>query len=380
MSSRELMVKVARMSHESHMKNQEIADQLFQEKLLPSRNAKKVQEIIDEAGAWLLQEHERLAALEHAETTERQLAASLCDKYGLLDARVVSGGETQTPPEYAALLRKYGRVAADYFDEIASAAEDEGEKLHVGVGGGQTVLDFVSSLDERKRPNVSYYALALIGRGSQTTMSHVGPETNTTIAWSRSGRLPRHLFYGTVQPFAIGPADFRDLNRKERHNYARELIDKQLNDLKEQDNIRSILEDMNKYINMAIAGVGLVQPTGIDAEHGGSHVERLAMTGLLKPLGIDLELLTQEGAFGELCYSLFDAKGSGDPRWRFFLSAGDGSKHSGVDFYRHLVEERRRVIVCAGPRKEEQIRTALSAKLFNVLITDAYTANRLLKA
>jgi DNA-binding transcriptional regulator LsrR (DeoR family) len=383
MASKELMLRVARMSHESHMKNQEIADALFEEKLLTSRNARKVQEIIDEAGAWLLQEHERLAEIERAETVESHLAASLCEKFGLIDARVVAAGATHTPPEYAALHRKFGRVAAEYFDKVASEAEDEGEQLNVGIGGGQSALDFVSCLPERTRLNVNFYAFAMIGRGNGRQAkfsSHVGPETNTTIAWSRSGRLPKHLYYGTVPPFAIGIKDYCDLNPREAHKYCRELIATQIDGLMAQDNIRRVVDDMNDNINLAIAGIGIVHPTEADEHHGASHIERLCMTGLLKSLGFDTELLTQEGAAGEFCYCLFDAQGKGDPRWKFFLSAGDGTKHTGVDYFRNLVARGKKVIVCAGPRKEAQLRIALDAKLLSVLVTDSHTAETLLKA
>jgi DNA-binding transcriptional regulator LsrR (DeoR family) len=373
------MLKVARMSHESHQNNQEIADQLFEEGLLKSRNAKRVQEIIDDAGIWLLQEHERLSALERADATEQRLAVSLCDKFGLHDARVVSSGPTVTPLEYVALLRRFGRVGADYFDELTSAAEDEDEVLRVGIGGGQTALDLVSSLPERKRSNVYFHALSVIGRGRQIKSSHVGPETNVTVAWARSGRLPGRLKYGTVQPYEVPVRWEQEAGRRERHESACASIQEQLNDLCKQDSVHEMLRDMSDHINMAIAGIGIVEPTGTDADYGGGHIERMAMTSLLKTLGIDLGLLTEEGAAGEFSYCLFDKEGKGDPRWRFFLTAGEGTKHAGVEFYRHLVETGRKVIVCAGPRKEYPLRIALKARLLNVLITDAHTANQLLK-
>jgi len=368
------------MSHEAHMTNQEIADSLFNEGQLTSRNAKKVQEIIDEAGVWLVQEHERLVALEQANSAEIALGSKLREKFGLMDARVVPGGETHTALEYAALVRQYGRVAADYFDELASLAEDRRAELHVAVGGGQTILDMVGSLVDRKRPNVTYYAAGLVGRGRLSRNAHVNPSTNVTVAWARSGRFPDKLGYGTVPPYDIGPAMFRDLNRREKHNYGRELIEAEIGKLTASRQVGMMLDDLIRNVNVAIAGIGIVQPTGVDANYGDAHGERLALTGLLKPLGIDPELLVEEGAVGDICYSMFDANGNGNQRWEFFLTAGYGSKFSGVEFYRHLVGRDRPVIVSAGHRKESAILPAMKAKLFNVLITDAYTAERLLKA
>jgi DNA-binding transcriptional regulator LsrR (DeoR family) len=102
------------------------------------------------------------------------------------------------------------------------------------------------------------------------------------------------------------------------------------------------------------------------------------MTGLLKALGVDLDILVSQKAVGDISYNLFDDKGQGRPEWQFFITAGHGSKHTGVDFYRHLVEQGRKVIVMAGIRKEAALRVGLNARLFNVLITDVHTTQRLL--
>jgi DNA-binding transcriptional regulator LsrR (DeoR family) len=371
------------MSHQLKMKKQPIADQLFKEGLLTTRRTQKIQEILDEAALWLIQEHERLATLERANSKERALAERLRKKFGLMDARVVSGGETRTATEYAALVRQYGIVAADYFDELVSLAADRREELHVAVGGGQTILDMVGSLLERKRSNVTYYAAGLVGRGSLTREAHINPSTNATVAWARSGRILGQLNYVTVSPYNIDSTAFQDTNSREKQKYGRELIRAAISALKDSVQIKSMLEALTvETINIAIAGLGIVQPEGIDATYGPAHSERLALTGLLRPLGIDPKLLMEEGAVGDICYSMFDAEGNGNKNWEFFLTAGHGSKYPGVDFYRQLVKKKCPVIVSAGQRKESAILAALrpEEKLFNVLITDAYTAERLLKA
>lgn len=380
MASKELMLRVARMSHEQHMTNQEIADALFREKLLPSRNAKKIQPIIDEAGVWLLQEHERLVQSESANGPEAELASRLCRHFDLMDARVVSGGATRNPLEYAALVRRYGQVAADYFDEIASAAESAGEELHVAVGGGQTILDMMSSLMPRTRSNVSFCAAALIGRGRVPRTTHVIPSTNATVGWSRSGRLLGKLHYGTITPYPIGPSTFQDMSARESYRYARELIGAEMKRLAESKEVREVLEDMTASINIAIAGLGVLQHTEADDRYGIGHTERLSITSLLRPLGISPELLMKEGAVGDLCYSIFDADGKGRAEWQHFLTVGHGTRWPGVEFYRRLVKQDRPVIVSAGHRKEKAILPAIKAELFNVLITDAHTAEALLKA
>jgi len=379
MASKELMLRVARMSHEQHMTNQEIADALFNEKLLPSRNAKKIQPLIDEAGVWLLQEHDRLAESESANGVEAELANRLCRHFDLMDARVVSGGETRNPLEYAALVRRYGRVAADYFDKIASAAESGGEELHVAVGGGQTILDMMSSLIERRRTNVTFYAAALVGRGRDPRTTHVIPSTNATVAWAKSGGILGKLYFGTITPYPNGPSMFQDMSPRESYRYARELIAEQIETLIASKQIKAVLDDMAENINTAIAGLGVLQLTDSDDPRNVSHMERLSIRTLLNHLGLSPELLSKEGAVGDLCYSLFDADGKGREEWQFFLTVGHGTRWPGVEFYRRLVKKDCPVIVSAGHRKEKAILPAIKAELFNVLITDAHTAEALLK-
>jgi len=379
MASKDLLLKVARMSHEALMTNEEIAEELFDDKVLTSKNTKRVQELIDEAGVWLLNQHELLASSESEKKELRLLESDLCEKYELLAARVVADGETRGAAEYAALVRRHGRAAAQYFDEVSSQAEDNGEQLNVAISGGQTILDMVSSLPERRRPNVHFYATALIGRGSINWSAHIGPETTSSVAWARSGRIPKHLFYGTVSPYDFSPEDLKGIPKKELHEWVREEIVKRVAGIAKTGPIRTILQDTNRNINMAIAGLGLVCPSETDADYGTGHIERITMMTLLKPLGIDPEVLGKDGACGEMSYCLFDRKGSGKPRWKFFVTAGEGTPHSGVDFYRRLVDEGRKVMLIAGAKKWDALHPAINARLFNVLITDAHTAKRLLK-
>jgi DNA-binding transcriptional regulator LsrR (DeoR family) len=366
------------MSHASLLTNEEIAEKLFAEKILTSRNTKRVRELIDEAVVYLLTEHETFEAAERGEKHLRLLESRLCKKFGLLDARVHPAGEPHSAAEYAGLLKRYGRTAAAYFDEISSTAEDNGEQLHVAVSGGQTILDMVSHLAERRRPNVHYYSAALIGRGGERASVHIGPETNASVAWSRSGRIPQHLFYGTVPPYDFKGEDRKGIPKKQIHNWVRGEILKQVKGFAATEAIGTVLKLTFQNVNMAIAGLGLVRPSTIDADYGTSHVERITMTNLLKPLGIDLDCLAEEGACGEISYCMFDRKGRGNPRWNFFAMPGEGTPYSGVEFYRRLVDQGKRVIVIAGARKWDALVPAINARLFNVLITDAHTAHRLL--
>lgn len=378
MADKELLLRAARLKFDEGLHYNEIAEIFVREKILkPSKNAgRHAQELVEEAGRWLLQKQAQLAEIEANPTPEHKLAADLRGKFGLLDARVVPGGE-HASTDYVALLKKYARAAADYFDEVADDAEQRQEELHVLVSGGQPILDMVSSLIDRRRDKIYYYAAALIGRGSMTWAPHVGSETNATVAWSRSGRLPRHLYYATVPPYELDEDNTPPpAKKKQRHEFGREAIREQRKKLLCERFVVEALNPISDKVNMAFAGLGI--PFAPDARNSISQIERLTMTELLRPFGIDPELLAQEGAVGDISYCLFDEKGEGRPSWKFFITAGDRTKYEGVDFYRNMVAQGHKVIVIGGARKEAALRPALKARLFNVLITDAFAARKLL--
>lgn len=377
MASQELLLRVAKLKFEDGSNNSEIAEILLNDGTLETESTaqRKVGELVEEAGQWLLDRHKLLASMEMNDTLEHNLAKELCSKYRLLDARVVPGGEIHSPLDYVALLKKYARAAADYFDAYASAAEDQGKQLHVSVSGGQPILDMVSSLTDRKRTNVFYYATGLVGRGSRPQSPHVGSEANATVAWARSGRLPNHLYYATIQPYEIWPDDLHDPDKQKRHDTCRKMLLEQMHELADSEYVKEVLEEIHGRINVAFAGLGIPHASGVDVDYGMAHVERLTMTGLLKPLGIDLGLLVAEGAVGDFSYILFDKDGKTRDSWSFFITAGYPDP---LDFYQTMVEKREPVIAIAGVRKEAAIVPALKARLLNVLITDAVTAEKLL--
>lgn len=377
MASQELLLRVAKLKFEDGSNNSEIAEILLKDGTLETESTaqRKVGELVEEAGQWLLDRHKLLASMEMDDTLEHNLAKELCSKFRLLDARVVPGGEIHSPLDYVALLKKYARAAADYFDAYASAAEEQGKQLHVSVSGGQPILDMVSSLTDRKRTNVFYYATGLVGRGSRPQAPHVGSEANATVAWARSGRLPNHLYYATVRPYEIAPDDLHDTDKRKRHDTCRAMLLEQMHELANSEYVKEVLEEINGRINMAFAGLGIPHASGVDADYGMAHIERLTMTGLLKPLGVDSGLLAAEGAVGDISYTLFDKDGKSREDWQFFITAG---YPDALDFYQTMVETRKPVIVIGGARKEAAILPALKARLLNVLITDAVTAKKLL--
>jgi DNA-binding transcriptional regulator LsrR (DeoR family) len=277
----------------------------------------------------------------------------------LQEVKIIPGAEVETEADYAALLRQWGSEAAAYFDKLA----DTGRDLHVGITGSETWLEVTMALPQRIRPNVHVYAAALIGRGRLTMSdSHIDPLVNAALLWAKSGRLAGHCHYATVPPYD--------------GTLTRDAIAQELDRLSKITPIRRVLEDMDE-INVVFAGLGMVNPK---REASFEHINRLTMTGLLRPMGITPQDLDREEAVGDLGYSMFDQNGRGKRGWQFFLTAGyNNPKRRGIEFYRQKVKTGQQVIVIAGAYKEPALYAALKAKLFNVLFTNEAAARKILE-
>lgn len=378
----ERMLEAARLFAQG-VHNEPIADRL-------KIDSRKVRPLLEEAVAWLLAQRERLALVESVQTPQNQLEQQLRERFPHLQkVHVEPAGQVTFDADYTELIRKWGKAAAHYFDTLADYAEQRDTELEVGIGGGETILEAMTQIPDRPRPRVHFHALAVIGRGSLYSSSHVGPETNTTIAWARSGREPGHLHYGTAPPYDTTTLKTEYCSREGR----RVWIAEELGEVAALDPIKQILSDA-KNIEIAFAGLGMVNPSGTNLAYSEHQIDRLTMTGLLKPLGIKPGELAGEGAVGDQNYGLFNAEGDDLPRdpkgnilprrnWRFFLTPGydpdpENDPGSGIQFFRQMVDDGKKVIAIAGVHKEPAIRAALKGKLFNVWFTDEVTARNIL--
>jgi DNA-binding transcriptional regulator LsrR (DeoR family) len=194
----------------------------------------------------------------------------------------------------------------------------------------------------------------------------------------------KRLHYTTVEPYDFHHSDFKNPpSSQEVHDWAVAEIQDQLRETTTERSVQRLLKKMNDQVNFVVAGIGLVHPVGPDAAYP-DQVERLSMTGLLTPLVIDRAILEFQKAIGDFCYSFFRADGKTEDRWKFIVTAGDGSEHTGSSYYRHLctpdpTKPQPIVMVIAGARKWMPLTVALKHKLCNALVTDTYTANKLLK-
>ena len=342
------------MAFEQGLTNEQIAERLATEGTFKNPNTKKVAQLLEEAGRWLLVREDWLSVLER-DTENWELADRLLKAYPCLkDAMVIrlrpSGSDGRWSP-----LRKPTpeSEAAEYLDEFAHTAHNYGETVHVALSGGETVLKVVSNLFPDRRANVHFYSAAMIGRGRMLSSSHVGPETNATIAWLRSGSLPGHLHYGTVAPPDVSIPQKAD--GQTRHAKVCRDILAETQFLATLKPVNSVLKDIEEA-TVVITSFGL-------------------LPDLLKAYGANPEILASEGVIGDLNYCAFNADGNPCKDSAFFLTPG---YPNGLEFYRKMVAKQRRVIVVGGAKDEPAIRAALAGRLFNVLITDEPTATALL--
>ncbi len=325
---------------------------------------------------WLLNEARRLrlVRIDIMGMAEGELESSLTAKYPHLERAIILAGEhdkktdkllpVETPDQYRRMLRKWGIAAADCLTTLFNRSEDK--PLHVGVTGGESILEAVSAMTEQDRPNVYIHTTALIGQGRmKKAATHVLPIVNASILWAKAGRCAGRIEYATVPPFSTGKPGPE----------ARAQAWAQLDEMAQRQPIREVVEAMDQ-IDIALAGIGMVNPP-TDAP---ALRSRITMTDILQNV-VTPEQLEQEGALADLSYNIINATGQPNDKWRFFLSAGHYSDYPGLRFFQRMVTQGKTVIAIAGSAyKVPAIRAGLAAKAFNMIVTDEHTATELLKA
>jgi DNA-binding transcriptional regulator LsrR (DeoR family) len=113
-------------------------------------------------------------------------------------------------------------------------------------------------------------------------------------------------------------------------------------------------------VTLALVGVGSIEPSALVASSGNTFSRE------------ELETLQSKGAVGDICLRFYDVNG------REVNGAFDG-RVIGIDLP-SLRRVPRSVALCGGKKKFPAILGALRGKWVNTLITDQYTAQRLVKA
>jgi DNA-binding transcriptional regulator LsrR (DeoR family) len=111
-------------------------------------------------------------------------------------------------------------------------------------------------------------------------------------------------------------------------------------------------------VTLALVGIGTVEPSKLLASSG----------NIFSPA--ELDLLREQGAVGDVCLRFFDA--SGAP-----VITTLNERVIGMEL-EQLRQVKRAVGIAGGQRKVEAIRGAALGGWVNVLITDRFTAEKLL--
>ena len=275
---------------------------------------------------------------------------------------IAAGGRISTPDQYTELLRRWAVIAADYFEELAERHAETGP-LHVAVTGGKHILEFVNAVPDRNRENLYIQVPALIGRGRlPKSATHIDPIVNASVLWTHCGYLPGHCEYATVSAYVTakpGPS-------------SRQAVRTELAKVEANRTVKEVIGGMDD-IDVVFGGIGLANPGNLDP----SLRDRLTINSVLHSV-VTPQQLEQEGAVGEFSYCFFDKRGNQKEDWRFWLTAGHYSEeHWGIEFYKRMVATGKQVVAFGGPYVENALKIALKTKMFNVWITDEYTARQI---
>jgi DNA-binding transcriptional regulator LsrR (DeoR family) len=334
------MYKAAQLYYRQHMSQTTIATRMHVDR-------RDVRRLLDEA------EKQGVVRIHLFQTVESWLEEAVRVRFPKLQrVLIVPGREVVTEAQCDDLFRRMGLLAADYFEELYEQ-HSAGTPLHVGVTGGGRLLEFASAVPIRNRPTVHVLVTALVGRGRLGEMqSHSEPNVAASILWTHCGSFPGNCEYETVEPYRT-----------------RGSVQEELRRLEKVPSIREIVEEMDK-LDVVFAGFGFLN----NPEATEAWENRITMGSLLKSVVDPKEF---KGAVGDFCYCPFDADGNTNERWHFFLTAGHYSSSPGIDFYKRMVANGKKVVGFGGPYLLPVIKAALKAEIINVLVLDEYTATQI---
>lgn len=255
--------------------------------------------------------------------TYAELEAGLRERFGLSEAIVVECSEDRD----GAIMARIGEAAAHFLE--ATLQPDE----IIGVSSwSETILRMVDNIHPMKSGKAKYVVQTLGGMGDPAVQTHAN---QLTTRLARLTGAEAHLLS------APGVAQSREAKLVLLGDpYVRETM------------------DLFSKITLAIVGIGAIEPSSMLARSGNVFSSR------------ELSDVT-------------DAGGVGDISLRFFDSAGDpvrtplDERVIGMSL-EELSRVERVIGLAGGQSKTDAIRGALRAGVLDLLVTDKFTAARLL--
>jgi DNA-binding transcriptional regulator LsrR (DeoR family) len=255
--------------------------------------------------------------------TYPQIETSLRQRYGINEAIVAECFEDREE----AILSAIGAAAAHYFESTLS----DGDVIGISSWSA-SLLRMVDAIHPMKRPRAERVVQILGGLGNPSVQSHA-TQLTTRLAML-TGAEPQLLpAQGVVSSSAARLVMLGDV-------YVRAAM------------------DQFRRMTIALVGIGSLQPSVMLANSGNAFTDG------------ELQDLARRGAVGDISLRFFDRNGSP-------VQGPLDERVIGVTL-EELKRTPRVIGVAGGERKVEAIRACLSGGLVNVLITDKFTAERLL--
>ena len=253
------------------------------------------------------------------------LEEALITTFGLRDAVVA---DCVRDDDDESVTRELGRAAAYYLE----ATLDQGECIGVS-SWSSTILSMVDVMRQIPRPIDAQVIQILGGAGEPQAKVHAA------YLASRLAELVRGKVMFLPAPGLVDSAKVRQV-------------------LMSDSSIHEVIKLFDK-ITLALVGIGTVEPSPLLASSGNIFSDE------------ELDTLRENGAVGDILYRFFDAEGNA-------VQTPLADRVTGMDLDQ-LQRVKRVVGIAGGARKFAAIRGALKGGLINTLITDRFTAERLVQ-
>jgi DNA-binding transcriptional regulator LsrR (DeoR family) len=257
--------------------------------------------------------------------TFADLESLLEEKFGLTQAIV--GDAMRDSEEF--VLNAIGSAAAQFIESTLKAGEV------IGISSwSESLLSMVDHMHPPRKAENCLVVQMLGGVGNPSAEQHAN---------RLATRLAR-LVHGNARflpaPGVVGSGSAAKVLAQDP--YVREVV------------------ALFEKVTLALVGVGSIEPSALVASSGNIFSRE------------ELEALQKKGAVGDICLRFYDINGRA-------VNGAFDSRVIGIDLA-SLRRVPRSVALCGGKRKFPAILGALRGKWFNTLITDQYTAQRLVKA
>lgn len=256
--------------------------------------------------------------------TYLELENKLTEKYSITDSIVVDCAENRD----SAIMARIGEAAAYFLENTIKNNEV------IGISSwSQTILRMIDNLHPVPAGKVKAVVQTLGGIGDPNVQKHA---THVTTRLSTlTGAEPVIL----QAPAVAESRQARKILLRERY-------------------VREATEQFSQ-ITLAFLGIGAVKPSEVLAQSGNTFSEE------------ELERLTQRGAVAEIGQRFLDADGC-------TVETALNERVIGITL-KELSNVDRVVALAGGKSKTEAIRAVIKSGLIDVLITDRFTAERLVK-